>query len=103
MLDLFEISMCITERFKAGEMSGKIYIVNTDNVSQNGDVLSYFMMELCDDLNNSNEDKINSQTMHEFLSEHVVFHNSTVDRITSHRPDSNGLVPRAKSTSIATK
>jgi len=103
MLDLFEILMCIAERFKAGKMScdnpnGKICIVNTDNVSQNGDVLIQFMMELCDDLNTNNDDKINAQTMREFLNERVVFHNSMVDRITSQRPDSNGLIPRAEPT-----
>jgi hypothetical protein len=66
----------------------KICIINTDNVSQNGNVICNYMIELASD----------NENMLSFLNESVVFHNTMVDRITSQRPDTtpNGLVPRAE-------
>jgi len=42
----------------------------------------------------------NGESFLQFLSENggVTFHNSMVDRITSQRPDSNGMIPRCEPT-----
>jgi Mannitol-1-phosphate/altronate dehydrogenases len=96
MRDLFDILSRLQELMSVGTIacnnpSGKISIVNTDNVPHNGDVIRSHMMKLAHE--SEKEEK-----MTDFLKEHVVFHNSMVDRITSQRPGSDGLVPRAEPT-----
>lgn len=95
MRDLFDILSHLAILFRDGKLkcdnpNGKICIVNTDNVSQNGDTLAKYMMELCSECD--------SELVKKFLEDCVVFHNSMVDRITSQRPESGGLVPRAEPT-----
>merc|ERR1711971_812277 len=57
----------------------KICIINTDNVSHNGDAIRRYMMELANEKNDRDD-------IQRFLKESVVFHNTMVDRITSERP-----------------
>ena len=104
MRDLFDILSALAALFEEQEGSGgegkpklgcdnpngKICVVNTDNVSQNGDVLAKYMTELA---NQSGD-----ETIQAFLKNKIVFHNSMVDRITSQRTGSAGLVPRAEPT-----
>ncbi len=71
--------------------SGRISVINTDNIPHNGDLLQRFLMELA-------EEEKDDHTFKTFLEKSVAFHNTMVDRITSQRPDSNGLVPRAEPT-----
>ncbi|VEU40348.1 unnamed protein product [Pseudo-nitzschia multistriata] len=73
----------------------QISVINTDNVSQNGDVIRGFMEELA-----TNDGSTRSAAMRQFLADSVVFHNTMVDRITSQRPGSDGLVPRAEPTPL---
>lgn len=67
-----------------------VCVLDMDNIPKNGALLQKFMTQLaCTDT-----------TMMDFLEQHVTFHNTMVDRITSQRPDSNGLVPRAEPTPL---
>lgn len=86
MQDLYDILAALSHR----ESNQKICVINTDNVSKNGNVLRTFMHELA----------ANDEAMQRFLADSVVFHNTMVDRITSQRPNSNGLVPRAEPTPL---
>ncbi|GAX10862.1 hypothetical protein FisN_31Hh070 [Fistulifera solaris] len=70
------------------EPATKICVVNTDNVPLNGNVIRQHMMTLLQQHGNNDADR-------QFLEERVVFLNSMVDRITSHRPN-DVLVPRAE-------
>ena len=70
----------------------KICIVNTDNVPQNGSLVKQYMQTLAQ----REEKEENMQQMLFFLQNQVVFLDSMVDRITSERPGSAGLVPRAE-------
>lgn len=101
MRDVFDILSKLAILFRDGKVqcdnpNGKICIVNTDNVSQNGSTLEKYMMELASTSSTSDEGE--NQTIQSFLKERVVFHNTMVDRITSQRPDSGGMVPRAEPT-----
>ena len=69
--------------------SGAVSVINTDNVPLNGDVISSIVHELL--LTGELETEFV-----EFVQSHVTFHNSMVDRITSQREGSNGLVPRCE-------
>jgi len=88
MKDLYDILAALSHR----EPKQRICVINTDNVSKNGTVLRTFMNELA--ANDDDED------LQQFLADSVVFHNTMVDRITSQRPGSNGLVPRAEPTPL---
>ena len=88
VLDLYEILSLIATRMlqndlKCSNPNGKLCVVNTDNVSYNGDTIRKFMMELV--AKSGNED------LETFFKDRIVFHNSMVDRITSQREGSNGL------------
>ena len=71
----------------------KICVVNTDNVPQNGDVIQWHMLEnthLYQEDATADSKKI---SFVDFLETRVVFLNSMVDRITSARMDSKGMIP----------
>ncbi len=70
------------------EPTTKICVVNTDNVPFNGNVIRQHMMTLLQQQGNNDDER-------HFLEKHVVFLNSMVDRITSHRPN-DVLIPRAE-------
>jgi len=86
MKDLYDIFVALSKR----EHQQKICVINTDNVSKNGNVIQTFMVELAE----------SDEAMQTFLTESVVFHNTMVDRITSQRPGSDGFVPRAEPTPL---
>lgn len=66
---------------------GRICVVNTDNVPDNGRVIRGHVLE------NAKTFEGEGGGFVEFLKSKVAFLNSMVDRITSSRPGSNGLVP----------
>jgi len=85
MKDLYDILKCLSKRNEFQKT--KICVINTDNVSQNGTLMQEFMNELAS----------GDEVMETFCSHFVVFHNTMVDRITSHRPESE-MIPRAEPT-----
>lgn len=89
MLDLTEV---LFECYKMGLKSntnpnGRICVLNTDNVPQNGSTIQYFVMDA------ATSTCIGDEGFLQFLREKVVFHNTMVDRITSQREGSSGMVP----------
>ena len=70
--------------------NGKVCVVNTDNVPGNGSVIRKHLLEIA-----KNEDSATS-SFAVFLSNRVTFHNTMVDRITSQRDESSGMVPRCE-------
>ena len=64
----------------------KLCIIDMDNVPNNGQVLQNHMMELAKD----------DETMRQFLETKVALLDTMVDRITSQREGSNGMVPRCE-------
>eukprot|EP00536_Pseudo-nitzschia_multiseries_P018300 jgi/Psemu1/70501/estExt_Genemark1.C_23640003 len=102
MKDLYDVLVALSKR-TSGETQQQrqqqqqrqpICVINTDNVSRNGDVLRGHMTEIAQTQTQTQRDA----GMREFLAESVVFPNTMVDRITAQRPGSNGLVPRAEPT-----
>lgn len=87
MQDLYRVLACI-RNFRSDDGTFTISVVNTDNVPQNGKVLRKFMIQIAE-----NE---NDQDMIQFLNDHVIFHDTMVDRITSQREGSMGMIPRAE-------
>jgi hypothetical protein len=85
--------------------STSICVINTDNVPNNGTVLRHHMLTLAgrqEDETNKNEMMACLLSNHHHNHNHnnnsttIVFLNSMVDRITSSRPGSNGMIPRAE-------
>jgi hypothetical protein len=97
MKDLFELLKVMCEKFndKTWEPpttpNQKLCVINTDNVPQNGDVLRQHMMTMASADNNNN----NTMIM-DYLVHHVAFLNTMVDRITSEREGSKGMIPRCE-------
>ena len=96
MIDLTELLFKIYTRLNAGTAddvltcpnpNGKMCIINTDNVPNNGDVIRDHVMQ------NGSEMYSDNEGFKDFLQTKVAFLNTMVDRITSSRPNSNGLVP----------
>ena len=87
MKNLYKILGCI-QRHRASSSSSlpKLCVINTDNVPSNGTVLFSHMKTLAKD----------DPIMLLFLDSSLVFHDSMVDRITSQREGSGGMVPRAE-------
>ncbi len=89
--------------------NGKISVVCTDNVPNSGALLKRYMLEIASasasetSTNNDSDSGSNKKrrveengsiSFEKFLEERVVFHDTMVDRITSQRDGSNGMVPR---------
>lgn len=91
MVDLTRVLFLL---YKNGDSRCKICIVNTDNVPMNGDVIRGHVLQ---NAHLFSEDEIieqqNSISFVQFLETNVAFLNSMVDRITSARKGSNGMVP----------
>ena len=119
MKHLYDILVTLANAKQISETPKKICVINTDNVSQNGNTIRRFMEELVstqtdtttrtttsngqdadNDNDNDNDSTTRTTSMKQFLTDSVVFHNTMVDRITSQRPGSNGLVPRAEPTPL---
>ena len=77
--------------------NGRISIINTDNIPHNGDLIRKYVLDIAKSQNTKHK---NGKSFLTFLQKNgqVTFHNSMVDRITSERPDSNGMVPRCEPT-----
>lgn len=87
MQQLYRLLLSFMDR----SITTPICVVNTDNVPNNGCVIRTHMLTLL-----QKEDPGEQQQKRQlFLDQHVVFLNSMVDRITSHRPN-DPLVPRAE-------
>lgn len=89
MKDLYGILSCIHLHTSITKNS-ILSVINTDNLPQNGQVISKFMIQLAEDAKD--------EGMTSFLKERVVFHDTMVDRITSQRDGSQGMIPRAEPT-----
>jgi hypothetical protein len=85
MLQVFQVSI---KEGKWRQTRDKICVVCTDNVHNNGDVIRGCMEQIA----REREDV----GMQLFLEQNVVFLNSMVDRITSERDGSSGMVPRCE-------
>lgn len=66
-----------------------VCVIDMDNVPNNGSLIQSYMMEFA-------KDSEESSLMHAFLTNQVVFCDTMVDRITSQRPHSGGMVPRCE-------
>ena len=77
---------------RAGGNSRVLSVINTDNVPWNGNALRAFVSS-CDFTRGI--PPLEAEPFAEWLRDHVVFHNTVVDRITSHRPNAPE-VPRAE-------
>jgi mannitol-1-phosphate/altronate dehydrogenase len=71
---------------KPQQQLGKICVINMDNVPDNGDLVQSYLDDLV----------AKDQELQCFVQNHVVCLNTMVDRITSSRPDSQGMIPRAE-------
>jgi len=110
MKHLYDILATLANAKQTLEIPKQICVINTDNVSQNGNTIRKFMEELIHTETDTTRTTSNDQdtdndstartSMQQFLTDAVVFHNTMVDRITSQRPGSNGLVPRAEPTPL---
>ena len=69
--------------------NGKVCVVNTDNVPGNGSVICKYLLEIA-------KSDQSTASFDEFLQNGVAFHNTMVDRITSQRDGSGGMVPRCE-------
>lgn len=93
--DLYDLLHLFSDLVKDGIWNAiptgqRICIVNTDNVPNNGDLIRRYMFDVAADTDDTE--------MKEFLTSHVAFLNSMVDRITSARDGSNGMVPKCEPT-----
>ena len=89
MLDLTWVIFELYSR-SAGK-DGKICIVNTDNLPNNGDVMKSHVLS---NVKLYEEQELRADiSFFEFVTTRTVFLNSMVDRITSSRKDSKGMVP----------
>lgn len=93
MLDLTELLNKIFRRrsLQCPNPNGRICVINTDNLPNNGDVMRSHVLK-----NAVKYDEVvgeGDMSFVDFISTNVAFLNTMVDRITSSRPNSNGLVP----------
>lgn len=92
MKDLYDLLQTICSKVQQGTWekpttpNQKLCIINMDNVPNNGDRVHNHMMTLAMD----------NDEMKEYIATHVVCLNTMVDRITSQREGSKGLVPRCE-------
>lgn len=91
MIDLLEILNVLYKTFDWTGDESTISIVNTDNVPQNGNVICDIIFSLIETHIESDIDGFGT-----FLKDKIVFHNTMVDRITSSREGSHGMVPRCE-------
>jgi mannitol-1-phosphate/altronate dehydrogenase len=93
MEDLFELLVNVRRLMETKEIeeprtsNKKVCILNTDNVPNNGAVLLSHMKVLAN---------LKDPSMIVFLENRIAFLDTMVDRITSQRDESHGLIPRAE-------
>ena len=91
MLDLTELlNKFYCKSLACSNPNGRICVINTDNVPNNGDVIRSHVLKNAERYGMEVE---GASSFVDFISEKVAFLNSMVDRITSSRPDSDGLIP----------
>mmetsp|Transcript_19940 Transcript_19940/g.44464 ORF Transcript_19940/g.44464 Transcript_19940/m.44464 type:complete len:576 (-) Transcript_19940:1691-3418(-) len=84
-------TLLLSKSLSCTNPNGKLCVINTDNVPGNGTVIRTYLLEI------AKTDEFKSTPSFEpFLRDGVVFHHSMVDRITSQRDGSNGMVPRCE-------
>jgi hypothetical protein len=89
MKDLYEILQLLQENNQPNRHSGaKLCVINTDNVPSNGSLIQSYMLGIAQ--------AKNAPDVEAFLNAKVSFLNSMVDRITSQREGSNGMVPKCE-------
>jgi hypothetical protein len=89
MKDLYDLLRLMLKLVQDGVWQAsdqKICILDMDNVPNNGSLLQAHMLQLASDCHE----------MKAFLQTNVAFLNTMVDRITSQREGSNGMVPRCE-------
>jgi hypothetical protein len=84
MIDLFGI-LCVYQPLQPLQ-SSKLVVIDMDNVPNNGTKIQEYMLAHATAASNNND-------MLHFLKTRVLFCNTMVDRITSSRPGSQGMVP----------
>jgi len=87
MQNLYQLLERMRSQFPYTE-TNKLCIIDMDNVPNNGRVLHKHVMELAE--SNNDDD------MKQFLTHQVAFLDTMVDRITSQRQGSDGMVPRCE-------
>ena len=91
MMDLTELlNKFYCKSLTCSNPNGRICVVNTDNVPNNGDVIRSHVLKNAEIYDVEVE---GAPSFADFISAKVAFLNSMVDRITSSRPDSDGLIP----------
>lgn len=91
MLDLTELLNKMFHRsLTCPNPNGRICVINTDNVPNNGSVVRSHVLTNAESYGDNGGD---TKGFVDFILDKVVFLNSMVDRITSSRPNSKGLVP----------
>jgi len=105
MIDLVDILECIYLGAAIADCDAKIRkrhklsVINTDNVPNNGDVIKSHVMKILITNSMRREGIIsldgerNDGEFQKWIKDNVTFHNSMVDRITSSREGSGGMVP----------
>lgn len=88
IFELFQQLLVLAKTIECTNPHGRICVINTDNVPSNGSVIKAHMIDLAKEIEN--------QDMQDFLENHVTFLNSMVDRITSQREGSSGMIPRCE-------
>ena len=89
MKDLYDLlHLCFVLQQDGVWKSSKICVIDMDNVPNNGDKIQTYLKQL------ASSDEVRMQ---EFLTKQVVFMNTMVDRITSHRKG-HPLIPRCEPT-----
>ena len=94
MVDLTELLYRIYSKpLTCTNPNGRICVINTDNVPNNGDVIRGHVLKNAEQYDTKEvEDNVLSGFV-DFVLSKVAFLNSMVDRITSSRPGSDGLIP----------
>lgn len=101
MKDLFDILSAYHKQLQNQEQQPllpypqKLVVIDMDNVPHNGTKIQEYMLAHAASLDSATEDD-DDERMTLFLNTRVIFCNTMVDRITSSRPDSHGMVPRCE-------
>jgi hypothetical protein len=93
MKDLYQLLQILSKSPQQKEE--KLVVLDMDNVPNNGTLIRSYMKEHASSSSSSSGEPSNNQ-MSDFLDQSVVFCDTMVDRITSQRPNSGGMVPQCE-------
>jgi mannitol-1-phosphate/altronate dehydrogenase len=98
MKDLFAILSALQQQQSSSSSSSspKLVVIDMDNVPNNGTKLQEYMLAHAAAAAADNNGNNDSDSMTTFLTTRVLFCNTMVDRITSSRPGSHGMVPQCE-------